>query len=426
MKRLPLVGKFSFKSEFARNVAHMMSGTVIAQIISFSTTPLMTRLFTPQDYGFAALYVSVSSLLIVAATGQYSSAVILADSDEDAVNVVSLSLAIALILSLATFLIVAVFNGVIAGLLKSRELAFWLYWLPLSILQSAFLLSVASWFQRQKKFKTLASLQIVVAIAATLIQLVVSLVHPSGGGLIFSSMAAQGVNSVILSWLFWKEYRDVVKLATVEKAKAMAKKHRSFPLYVLPSQLLNVATNQVPVMLINTLAGAVALGHYNLTQRLMGLPSGLISSSITEVFKQRASSDYIKYGNCRDIYVKTLKSLLLISVLPFIVLFVSAPWLFAIVFGESWRMAGEYARVLSIMYFLRFTSSPLSYVYFIADKQKENLFLQFYMVVSTLLSLYAGYIFFHKPLYIILCFSLNYSAIYVLYLIRTYSFSKGK
>jgi O-antigen/teichoic acid export membrane protein len=106
-------------------------------------------------------------------------------------------------------------------------------------------------------------------------------------------------------------------------------------------------------------------------------------------------------------------------------LFVFGPQIFSIVFGKPWAPAGEYARYLSIMFFFGFVSSPLSYVYYIVGKQRENLLLHAYMAASTVVVLVASYNIFHEPSAMILAFSLNYASIYLIYLARSYRFSRG-
>ena len=112
-----------------------------------------------------------------------------------------------------------------------------------------------------------------------------------------------------------------------------------------------------------------------MSNRILGLPIGLISNSIGEVFKQRAASDYNEFGTCRPIFIKTFKALLISSIVPFTILILFGADIFAFAFGEQWRGAGEYSQILGVMFFFRFTVSPLTYVFYIANKQRLDLLL---------------------------------------------------
>jgi O-antigen/teichoic acid export membrane protein len=400
-------------------------GTSIAQAIPIVASPLMTRLFSPQDYGLLAIYMSVVGLVAIAATGTYTHAIMLAEKDEDALNIMALCAVITSTLSIITFLVVLLFRYQISHLLQSDAIAYWLLLIPISIFLSGIYQALNYWMNRKRAYRRLAVNRVAQTSIATSSQLVLGFFKFGAGGLISTYICSSGIGASLLGWQFWKEDRNKLQAISRHKMKEQGSLYRRFPLYSLPTDFINVATNQVPILLLTVFVGVGGVGLYNLSQRVLGLPAGLVASSISDVFRQRASSDYAKHGNCRDIYVKTFKTLFLLAIIPFTILFIIAPPLFAFVFGEKWREAGEYIRVMLPMIFLGFTSSPLSYVYYIAGKQREDLFLHIYMAASTAVSLWIGHLLFDKSVYVLMCFSINYSLIYVVYLIRSYTFSKG-
>ena len=122
----------------------------------------------------------------------------------------------------------------------------------------------------------------------------------------------------------------------------------------MPSDFINNFSNLIPVFVLSSYAAIpnVSVGFYNMSNRILGLPIGLISNSIGEVFKQRAASDYNDFGTCRPIFIKTFKALLISSIFPFAILILFGADIFAFAFGEKWRGAGEYSRILGVMFFL--------------------------------------------------------------------------
>lgn len=74
--------KFKPKSEFSRNVLTLMTGTTITQAIPIAISPILTRIYTPEDFGIFALYMSVVSIVSVVATGCYELAIMLPKKDE--------------------------------------------------------------------------------------------------------------------------------------------------------------------------------------------------------------------------------------------------------------------------------------------------------------------------------------------------------
>jgi O-antigen/teichoic acid export membrane protein len=206
--------------------------------------------------------------------------------------------------------------------------------------------------------------------------------------------------------------------------KHVANEYKNFPKFDVPSVLLNVVANQVPLFALGKYFGLGVLGFYSLMYKVLMMPINLLSNTILDVFKQRATEDYNKYGNCQDIYVKTLKKLILLGIIPFSVLGIFAPDIFAFVFGEKWKVAGEFAQIMTPMFFLNFVVNPLSYTFFIVQKQKLNMIGQFLLLCLTLISIYFG-IKFDNEYTIVIAFSISYSIIYIIYIILSYQFSKG-
>ena len=101
-----MLNRLKPKSEFARNVLTLMTGTTIAQAIPIAISPILTRIYTPEDFGIFALYMSMASILSVVATGRYELAIMLPKKDEDAINIVALSLIISFLVSFIALLIV--------------------------------------------------------------------------------------------------------------------------------------------------------------------------------------------------------------------------------------------------------------------------------------------------------------------------------
>src|SRR2546425_10423373 len=98
------------KSEFIRHILTLITGTTIAQAIPLVVTPILTRIYSPQDFGLFALYMSIIAILGVVATGRYELAIMLPEKDEDAINVVYISFIITLATSLITLIVFWFFN----------------------------------------------------------------------------------------------------------------------------------------------------------------------------------------------------------------------------------------------------------------------------------------------------------------------------
>jgi O-antigen/teichoic acid export membrane protein len=402
----------------------MMTGTAIAQAIPILISPVLTRLYKPKEFGVLALYMAIAYVVSVVAAGRYELAVILPDQEEDAVNIVLLSLLCSLIVSILTFLVVLFLNDRLAKFLRSEEISFWLYFIPLTVLLTGIYNTFYYWSTRKLQYKRLVVSKVSQTTSTAILNLLMGLKGCGSSGLVVGGIAGQATTTLVLGFQIWKDDKNKIGFIDKEKILRQLSRYRNFPMYSIPADFINVLANQLPVYVFGIYFGGAVVGFYALTQRVLGAPISLIASSIMDVFKQRASSDYAKHGNCRGIFIKTLLGLTAISIVPFALFFYAAPAIFTLIFGEKWIVAGEYAQIMAIMFFFRFMSSPLSFVIYIAEKQNYDLVWQSALLVFTIISLSAG-VYFNDDKISILCISLSYSVLYVAYLILSYQFSKG-
>ncbi|MDO9181457.1 MAG: oligosaccharide flippase family protein, partial [Bacteriovorax sp.] len=390
--------------------------------IPIAISPILTRIYTPEDFGVFALYMAIVSILSVIATGRYEMAIMLPKKDEDVNAIVKLIMMLLTSISLLTLFIVYIFNTQITNLFDNKEISSWLYFLPLSI----FLVGIYQVYNylliREKNFKRLSTNKIIVSTTNVSTQLGVGLAYTSAFGLLFGNIVGY-----IASIYFIIKSKVVNKYFIFENSsiKKAAKEYENFPKYDVPSVLVNVIANQLPILALGKYFGLGVLGLYSFMYKVLMMPISLLSNTILDVFKQRATEDYNKYGNCRDIYVKTFKKLVILGIVPFTILGVFAPEIFAFVFGENWRMAGEFAQIMTPMLYLKFVISPLSYTFYIVGKQKYDLVGQFLLLLIVVLSIAIG-LQFNGEKIVLISFSIGYSIIYFAYLMYSYFLSKGK
>ena len=202
------------------------------------------------------------------------------------------------------------------------------------------------------------------------------------------------------------------------------KKYKKFPIYSIPTDFLFAWTEQLPIFFFNTNFNTQVIGHFNYGKRMVSLPISFITSAVGQVFSQKAAEQYNEKGECKLLFVNTLKMLSLPTLPFFIILFLFAPEIFGFVFGEEWSIAGNYVQILTPMFFLKSVVSPLSYMFIIKNKQDEDLIIHICAFILIACSFYIGYRL-ETSIQTILCmFSLSYSLIYLYTLYRSFYFSK--
>lgn len=401
-----------------------MTGTAVSQLIAIAVTPILTRNYTPDDFGYYTTFIAIYAVLCSFATGKYERAILLSKNENDIIVVSSLGMAISVFFSvflLILFYMLSLFFDLNSWGIDNLLIK-WLYLIPVLLIIYAINLIFLTYLNYQKDFKEISKSRIIKTFVSISASLVCIFFLNNMGGLILGELMGLFFSTVYLSpklkFLF-KFSKDITS-----QFSTVASRYRDFPLYNIPSDMLNNSSAQVPVFFLTPMYGVQATGQYSLMKRMLDAPVTLLSSSILEVFRQRASEQYVAFGDCRGIFVKTAKNLAFISIIPFTVLMLFGTDIFAFVFGEEWREAGKFAGIFAVYYFFKFVSSPLSYMFYIAEKQKMDFLLHIYMFISSLAIFYLPKLVSISITETLWMYSINFIVIYLIYFLLSYKYSK--
>lgn len=401
-----------------------MTGTSIAQAIPIAISPILTRIYTPEDFGIFAFYFSIVLILAVFSTARYELAIVLPKRREHAYQIVMLSWIISTVVSIVVLILVWFFEAKIVALLNNPELSNWLYWVPLSIFLTGIYKSLYYWFNRESRYRCMANSRIVQSSAMATSQVGFGFLSNFAAlGLVFGHVIGQVFSTFYMGKAFIQDTHSIHRSNKLKQI-VLAKRYINFPKFLLIANLMNVSSSQLPSVFFNVAFSASTAGFYLLVQRVIGLPTSIIGGAIGDVFRQHASSAYATRGECVVEYKATFKKLFFISIFPFSLFIFIAPDVFAFIFGENWRVAGEYAQLLTPMFLLQFIASPLSAMFIIAEKQKMYLYWQSLLLIMVIGSFVVGYIF-NNVIFAIALFSASSALMYFISGLFSFHFSKG-
>lgn len=392
-----------------------MTGTTIAQAIPIAISPILTRIYTPEDFGLVALFLAIASIFGSIASMSYELAIVVPDKDEDAINIFALGLIFTFIMSLILLILVVLFNDDLINILGNEEIGFWLYFVPVSVFFAG-LFNILKYFNtRKKNYKDIANVTIAKSIILVVIQLSIGFIKQGATGLIAGNLASNVFSNVKL---FKNILKDKVLISKISKEKiiAVAKKYKNFSKFSMPSAILNTASLQVPIILLGIFFNTAIVGFYSLSNKLVRMPIGVIGYSIGNVFYQKISNLKDNKEALKKLTLKTYKKLLQIGIFPFSTLVVFGDCIFSFVFGEQWIIAGEYVQVLALWMFVVFISSPLSNLCFILEKQKQAMYFNLTMFVINAFIISFGAFFFQDSYQTILIFGITGLLFWILWL----------
>lgn len=379
-------------NDFFKNVMVLMTGTTLAQAIPILVSPVLTRIYSPEQYGTLALFMSIVTVIAVIATFRYELSIMLPASDEDAINVFALAVFIALILSLFIILIILGFNQQFSCWLNNPSISTWLYFVPLMVLLIGLYQSMHYWMSRHRQYRRLATAQVTRSGVKAGTQIGLAYIIPSVGtaGLITGAIVGQLIGTIVIWVQASKEIIGKVKYVSRATMIAQSKEYKKFPLINAPHALINNLASSLPVILLTSFFSATIAGFYSLSLTVIMLPSSLISNAIGQVFYQRISQAYNNRENLYPLVIRLVKVLFLLAIVPFMLLFVFAPHLFSFIFGQEWIIAGKYTRILTPWVFMAFLVAPLSYLPITLGYQKKAFYIEIAGISTKFLALLMG------------------------------------
>ena len=276
------------RSNFLRNVVTLMSGTIIAQSLPLAISPILSRLYTPEDFGLLALFLSFANVFGAIATARYEMAILIPKSEKDAKSIVMLSFIIALGMSLILFVIILLFNHTISKWLGNEEIAPWLYWVPVTVLGIGIYNTLTYYNNRKKDFKNIAHSKVIKSTTQVAVNLGFPYIKPGPAGLITGQILGFWTGSLRL---FKKVKNELLDLKNISKQdiKRVQKQYKDFPKFSMPSILANVLSQNLTNIITAVLFNSATLGLYSFANRILGAPTAIAGQSIGQVFMNEAS-----------------------------------------------------------------------------------------------------------------------------------------
>ncbi len=422
---IKLKEKYLPTNSFRNDFVTLSMGRILSQVIPLVVTPLLTRLYTPADFGIFATFLSLVTIISLISNGRYNLAITLPKKLNKATELVIVCLIGVVATSLFSLLLFLSFRTDILNWLSLTGKDSLAFLIPIGIFIVASIESVYYWLLRRRDYKFLSRNFIIQTGVTTLLKLGFAFLYWGWFGLVLAYILGALLSLILLTIRFLKnsDFINVIKSIKKKDLLNTAREYRDFPMLSMPADGINSFANHLPNILLNSLFGSSIAGFYSVTHRVLGLPVSFISSAMTDVYRERASADFREKGDSRKIFLATLKYLTIFSIPIFVFLFLFAPTIVPFLLGNQWAEVGEYIRILTPLFFFRFIASPLSSTLYINKKQKHLLLWQIGLLVCTLASFYIGNMLGSANLSLTI-FSVSYSVMYVILIILGYKFTK--
>jgi O-antigen/teichoic acid export membrane protein len=350
----------------------LAAATAIVQGILFLISPLLTRLFTPEDFGGYGMILGVGSLLATVGTARLEHAIPIARGMAESIRLAILGLMFAFVTALVALLIITI--GAFVDLWTGSSWAgLPLLLVPVLVVAIATFMIINALLLKCKDYKSVAQNKVIQGLSTGAFQLGLGLLGGGSLGLIAAQTLgyiagfAKGLQR-LTPRLILQVRRRSGHLAITLSA------YRRYPLLMTPAALFNQATQQLPLLAIGYLYGLQEAGLYALVMRICGSPLNLIGQTVSQVY----AAEFISHATAGSIhlvrhYIKLMAIMTLIGI-PVVVFFVVGLKMGdQFLFGQDWGRLGDVALYLAVMIVIDFATTPVATTLGYLGRQHEQL-----------------------------------------------------
>lgn len=384
----------------------VMFGTAVGQVVGLACMPVISRLFSPADFGVFGSFSAVLGMVGAGVTLQFSQALMLPKEEGEAARLLILSSLASFGIAVFCVLASAFFPGTVLKWFKTPGRVYLLWLLPLAVLVNGLNQSIQGWCVRRKKYNRSAGSQIARSLSASGAQILTGYAHSGSSGLVCGSIIGDTMASASLCLSFSREELSLFRTSWDYKQLCdTVRKFIDFPVYATPQNVLNAVSQGIPVLLLAKFFGIAVAGSYAVAFRILQAPMNLILIALRQVLFQRLTESHNNGQNLFPIFVKMTVGLFFLVIIPSGIGFVWAPELFVSILGKEWGEAGIYARWLILWLAVGFLNVPSMLLGRILRQQRNLLLYDTGLLTARVATLVVGGICF-DPLKTVIMFSI--------------------
>ncbi len=376
------------KNDFIKSVSVLITGTFLAQLISILASPIISRIYGPEENAYLGLFLKITTLIATISTARLELVIPIEKNKHYAFGIYQFSVYLSLLIAVICFVLITVFS--IISSQKFDDLLF-LITIPIGILMVAFFNLGNSWELRHENYRSISVASIILSLVSNGIKI--------GGGLLFGHflilIGATIIGYFSASFSFLKSFvvEKKSKLLTYKskRTKTLLKQNQDFYTYNLFHVLLDLSRDMLIVSFIWTQFGKADFGSYEFSFRMMKLPIVFIGAALSQVFFRKAKDLVNSPIELKRMMLKTVFYTFILGIIPFTLLYFFGEEIFTFIFGKDWKVAGEIAEIISIWLFMNFIFTPISFVPILLNKQKIYFWINF---IFLFLILFLGFYFF--------------------------------
>jgi O-antigen/teichoic acid export membrane protein len=390
----------------------LASGNLISQALPILILPILTRIYSPSEFGVYSFYQSLITILAVFCCARYDQAILLAHKNTTSKNLLTLSLLMNLAYALLVFVgVLIVFNLGGSEIIGKESNVYWIVIIPMMIIITGTVQATNIWLNRNKKYLSLSSIRLLQVAAVNLMQLLLGYIGKINTGLWMGDFLGKLLPFIVAIRLLTKEAPKLVRKKNYYKQLAI--RYIKFPLYDGGGALVNSVANQMQGLYFPLYFGLSEAGGYFLAIKILSVPVSFVSATISEIFRQKLAETQRDPVRLRKYYINMLIGLLIVSAPSYLLFLMYGNFIISLILGDSWLDVFAMMEIMAPMYLIRFIASPLSYYLYIKEKQHVDFYGNIAFLILGLYAMLSSNNIFDS----IRIMSIGFGCVYLMYII---------
>jgi O-antigen/teichoic acid export membrane protein len=415
-ERFQEVWRRTTAGKLRQGIVTLAGGNSLAQLVTLAVAPILTRLYSPADYGTLTVLVAVVSVLAILATGRFHLAIPLPESVLQARHLLGMALSLTAFCSMLIALLVwAYADRIFAALGIPAAAAYW-WFIPVAMAGIAVYETLYHWALRLREFRLLTRTRVTQAITGSATSVGMGFSSPGPFGLLLGALLFQAAG--ILRLARFARVRPMATEAVTVLAPGFTSTVRAFVSFASFSCLaafLNTLGVALAPVLLARLYGEDAGGSYGFAYRLITVPMLLVGNAISQVFLAEAAPNLAS----RPEYIRHLHQAITKRTVWFAAALIAvgmlSPFLFPLVFGARWAQAGIFAAWMTLFCAAQLVVSPVSNLAVLLRRQDLQCALDALRVLVIVPSLVVPHLLGATVTQTVACYSLSMFGLYGIY-----------
>ena len=347
------------KSKYVADIMWQIYGNSLAQLINLASLPIITRLYTPKEFGEQTYFLQVTAIIMTVVTLRLEYLINLPKQDAEADSIIAIAFALCLFWIGIYLIIITSFYDNIVNLIGGQGNEYWILAIPAASLLICISNIMLFKIQRGANFKISGNSEILNKAFFAISCIVGAILYKLENWLVYSLLIGYLAKTIYLYHYFcineFKKITIILKSSTL----AILQKYYQISISATLSNFLMMIGAIIPIVMIERTYGGGVLGQYALVTATLSLPTSLMGNAIGQVYFQRAAREYNINGSFNHLWKKTSINLLAFGLPIYILIFIISPLIYPTLFGAEWKDTGEFAKYLCVSAFFAFFTTPL-------------------------------------------------------------------